>query len=54
MDRNWRILRNKSNHSSRYKLNHIYLKKDFNTKKTDELLRKNPYNIKSILKKILH
>jgi len=48
------ILRNKSIHSSRYKLNHIYLKKDFNTKKTDELLRKNPYNIKSILRKILH
>ena len=48
------ILRNKSIHSSRYKLNHIFLKKDFNTKKTDELLRKNPYNVKSILSKILH
>lgn len=48
------ILRNKSIHSSRYKLNHIYLKKNFNTEKADELVRKNPYNIKSILKKILH
>ena len=27
---------------------------NFNTEKADELVRKNPYNIKSILKKILH